>query len=239
MLDKNTFMETLHLVQEIAKTSDVPMDRETALSYFKNMELTSEQEELVFRFLKQPLEQPAAQPKGSHSAHFQMYMEEIDKLPQMERSALERLYGRLLAGDVSALEQISHQWLKRVVAIAEEYENENYFLDDLIQEGNMALLLKLQELADESAGEMPEHLEEMLAGDIRRAMEQYMGLEAGEDQQEGNILGRVSLIHEARRLLTEEKGQTPSLEELSEYTKVPAKELENILLLIKEKEYEG
>ena len=57
MVDKNTFMETLRAVKEIAGASPEPMDRETALSYFKDMELTPQQEELVYQFLMEAPEQ--------------------------------------------------------------------------------------------------------------------------------------------------------------------------------------
>ena len=53
MLDQNTFRETLHLVQRVAASSDQPMSREEALSYFQDMELSPEQQELVYRFLLQ------------------------------------------------------------------------------------------------------------------------------------------------------------------------------------------
>ena len=54
-----------------------------------------------------------------------------------------------------------------------------------------------------------------------------------ERELENTILGKVSLIHEAKKLLTEENGQEPSLIELSEYTKMSVEELEEILEMIK------
>ena len=47
MLDQNTFRETLHLVQRVAASSDQPMSREEALSYFQDMELSPEQQALL------------------------------------------------------------------------------------------------------------------------------------------------------------------------------------------------
>lgn len=51
MVDKALFMETLRSVQELAKASPEPMAREEIQGYFKDMELTEEQQELVYQFL--------------------------------------------------------------------------------------------------------------------------------------------------------------------------------------------
>ena len=57
MLDRNIFMEILRDVSEIIRTSAEPMSKEEILSYFKDMELTKEQEEMVFTYLLTPHEE--------------------------------------------------------------------------------------------------------------------------------------------------------------------------------------
>ena len=47
MLDQNTFTETIRAVQDIIRTSAEPMTREEILSYFKDMDLNAQQEEMV------------------------------------------------------------------------------------------------------------------------------------------------------------------------------------------------
>ncbi len=54
MVDKALFMETLRSVQELAKASPEPMAREEIQGYFKDMELTEEQQELVYQFFQKP-----------------------------------------------------------------------------------------------------------------------------------------------------------------------------------------
>ena len=51
MLDQNTFTETIRAVQDIIRTSAEPMTREEILSYFKDMDLNAQQEEMVLEFL--------------------------------------------------------------------------------------------------------------------------------------------------------------------------------------------
>ena len=51
MVDQNTFTETIREVAEIIRTSAEPMSREEILGYFKDMELNTEQENMVLEFL--------------------------------------------------------------------------------------------------------------------------------------------------------------------------------------------
>lgn len=268
MVDKNTFMETLHAVQEIAKTSDQPMDKETALAYFRGMELTREQEELVYQFLMLP--QSEAEPESevqtdadgesrqetvkeeervqkqsetaaeNSTSHFQMYLDELEEITELAEEAEEKLYQKLLAGDTSVMDEIATQWLKRVITLAEEYQGRGSLLDDLVQEGNIGLLMELNALAGSRGTgnaiqqRSAESIQQRLKEAVKNAMEQYLGEESGEDQQNETILGKVSLVHQAREFLTKEKGEVPSLHELSEYTRIPAEEISDILSLIKE-----
>ncbi len=282
MVDRNTFMETLHLVQEIARTSPEPMDRETALSYFRDMELSQEQEEMVYQFLLLPEEEreqehteaediDSAEAEnvdasnadtaesgdtdtakvGNVSAgnigkpdctqHFQMYLDEIGGIRELPDSAETALYQRLLSGDLSVIEEISQQWLKRVVDIAEEYKGRGALMDDLVQEGNMGLLLGLNVLAggqaktDSGKDILAADVMDLLKGAVRESMEAYIGEECGEDQQNETILAKVSLVHQAREYLTKEKGEAPSLRELSEYTRIPVEEISDIFALVTQK----
>ena len=62
MLDRNVFMETLRDVAEIVRTAAEPLEREEILSYFKDMNLTKEQEDMVFTYLSTPHEDEVAEP---------------------------------------------------------------------------------------------------------------------------------------------------------------------------------
>ena len=71
MVDQNTFTETIRAVQDIIRTSAEPMTREEILSYFKDMDLNRQQEDMVFEFLtvpheEEPVEEPA-EDNGDHS----------------------------------------------------------------------------------------------------------------------------------------------------------------------------
>ena len=61
MLDQSVFTETIHEVAEIIRTSATPLSKEEILSYFKEMELNEQQENMVLEFLLTPHEEEEAE----------------------------------------------------------------------------------------------------------------------------------------------------------------------------------
>lgn len=250
MVDKAIFMETLRSVQELAKASPEPMAREEIEEYFKDMELTAEQQELVYQYFQKPQEEPKPtgkeQPKKkavAHSQHFQMYLNEIKKIPDLPKEGKMELYQRLLAGEKSAVSAISAQWLKKIAALAGTFASGQTLVEDLVQEGNMGLLLGMEELL--GAGDQYQELafdsaamEQKLEGYVREAMGQYRQETEGMAHGESTILAKVNLVHEAQKVLAEENGTIPALQELSDYTRIPLEEVRDIMALSKKKREE-
>ena len=69
MIDKNLFLETLHEVAEIAATSSEKIKPEEVHRYLEGMELSEEQEKMVYEYLNLPPEAKAArQPECDKAA---------------------------------------------------------------------------------------------------------------------------------------------------------------------------
>lgn len=278
MVDKTVFMETLRSVQELAKASSEPMSREELLEYFKDMELSAEQRELVYQYFQSSGEPedsgqaardfgrkpsgpgssdlPGRGRKTSHSKHYQMYLNDISKISDLSQEGKSELYQRLLCGDRSAISAISGQWLKKITDIAKSYVTGRALVEDLVQEGNMGLLLGMEQLlgTKEQCGELtfdskpavmlsePSNgphghstVEQQLEAYVREAMEQYCRETEGTDHGESAILAKVNLVYEAQKILAEENGTIPSMQELSEYTRIPVEEVGDIMALSRKK----
>lgn len=283
MIDKITFMETLRLVQEIAKTSTEPMSKEEIQTYFQEMDLSEEQQEMIYQYLLHPQEEPAEETEeeaeiiseetepgaqGSstderekstdaagigknkngadtvkNSPHFQMYLDEIQQIPVLSQEQELLLYEKLLAGEERVIADISHQWLKKIIKTAGTYATDKVLLEDLVQEGNIGLLLGAQQLlgaqesnekrgiTGKSGKELYTQVEQRLEAYVREAMERYRQEIEGEDNSEHTILAKVSLVHEAQKALAEESGAAPTLQELSDYTRISVEEITDILAL--------
>ena len=258
MLDKIAFMETLHSVQEVARTSLTPLSKEEIQTYFKDMELTKEQEEMVYQYLLHPQEEIVSESKDESeseneaeadcetgnglkaeensvaeravSARFHMYLDEIGDIPVLTDQQETALYERLANGEEQVIAELSTGWLKKVVEIASGYQADDVLLDDMVQEGNMGLLMGLQSLLGKKTSNPKKTLEQF----VREAIEGYVDEESGEGEQENSILAKVSLVHEAKETLAKELGSEPSIRQLAEYTRISEEEISDIVSLAKE-----
>ena len=184
MLDRNTFMETLRSVAEIRRTSTEPLSKEEILKYFEGMELTEEQTEMIYQYLLLPPEVQTAEPEPEEeeepaqiveepeeeNIYFKMYLEELEQIEEMSEEEMQAAYKKLLAGDTSVIEAISESWLRSIAELAIPYAAQGANLQDVIQEGNMGLLLKLYDLA--GAGEVAA-VDAILEGAVSAAMIAY------------------------------------------------------------------
>lgn len=263
MLDQNTFTETVREVSEIIRTSATPLTREEILSYFKDMDLNEQQQETVFSYLITPHEEPEPseeevqkdeegdeQPPEEETSKreekrksvfpdskmFQMYMEEIKSLPVYTQEELEELYKGLLAGEEKTVKILSNAWLERVLKLAGELAMNSDNFEDIVQEGNMSLFLKLSELCGAGTGV---DVEQELLSAVEATMQACISEYAGEDDSESAIVGKINLVNEAKKYLTEENGAEPDLKQLSDYTRMTEEELADLLALIDKAKKEG
>jgi hypothetical protein len=269
MLDQSVFTETIHEVAEIIRTSATPLSKEEILSYFKEMELNEQQENMVLEFLLTPHEEEEAEEETEEaeggeqeaadwqetsdasvlaqndpgkkeeknaepdvlpkSKVFQMYLEEIGSLPVYSGKKQEEMYQKLLAGDESVINPISDSWMIKVLETARKLAVTSEGFEDVIQEGNMALFLKLTELC---GCEEKTDVEAELQGAVETAMKSSILAEEGEDEDEKAMVGKLALVNEAKKYLAEENGREATVQELAAYTQLTEEELSDILLLI-------
>lgn len=268
MLDQSVFTETIHEVAEIIRTSATPLSKEEILSYFKEMELNEQQENMVLEFLLTPHEEEDAEEAEAEaeeaqetaewqdttdasvftqsdsdkkeaetkeadclpeSKMFQMYLEEISSLPVYSETKIEEMYQKLLAGDESVIHTISDSWMIKVLELAKKLAVSSEGFEDVIQEGNMALFLKLTELC---GSQEKTDVEAELQNAVEEAMKSSILAEEGEDEDEKAMVGKLALVNEAKKYLADEKGREATLSELAEYTQLTEEELSDILLLI-------
>ena len=249
MLDRVKFMETLRSVAEIARVSTTPLSKEEINGYFDQMELTDEQQEMVYQYLLNPQpeeseeevtqeqdvanEEQTEEEQPQESMFLKMYMEEINEIPGLSLPEEREAYVKLIDGDASVTQRISDHWLVKVVDIAKTYEKHNVSIEDIIQEGNIGLLMGIQNLL--GTKKMID-VEEYLKESIQKAMEDFIDEMNTEDDWESTVLAKTTLIHEAKKAMTDDLGRTPTVKELSNFTKISEEEIQDILNLSLEDE---
>lgn len=248
MIDQNAFMETLREVKEIVRTAPSPLTQEEMLAYFKDMELTEEQKNMVCAYLVAPPEEDRAEEVSDNEAEvdveeaenslpdskvFQMYMDELNNLAPVKEDELSMMYIRLLRGDDKVIQNITNGWMKKVIEISRKYSSSKYSLEDVIQEGNMGLFIRLTELC---GCNQPIDVEEALTEAAEASMKAYISEITGEDDSEQTVIGKVNLVSEAMKYLSSQNGSEPSFEELARYTGIEQDELSDILEFMKKAE---
>ena len=197
MLDRNAFMETLRAVAEVTRTAQDGLSKEEILKYFEGMELSEEHVEMIYQYLQLPPEVQTGEPETEEeeepviveeesqeqNVYFQMYLDDLAQIDEMSEDEMQEAYKKLLDGDGSVVGEICESWLGSITQMAIPYAEQGAILEDVIQEGNMGLLLKLSELV--GAGEVP-GIDAILEGAVSAAMIAYT-----EENMEANVADMI------------------------------------------------
>ncbi len=241
MLDKIKFMEMLGDLKEIAQTQGNTLTQDEIKVYFDEMELSEEHYNHIYTYLTENQisingfnakeEVNEDNMREEDSVFLSMFLKELrtfEKLNKEEEFVLLREVKNEIPG---AKERLINVWLPKVVRIAKKYKNQGVFLEDLIQEGNIGLLIAVENLSNlEDSIDMETYLKEM----IMKSMEESIDENMDEDVLENTLLGRSNLIQEAANYLAEDLGQVPTVEQLAEYTKLTVEEIKEIGTIAKD-----
>lgn len=141
-----------------------------------------------------------------------------------------------LKGEEAFRNSIIEGYLEKVIELAGNYKKRNVPADELIAEGNVGLLLAMQ-IIEQNRGEYlcadgslnAEKFYGTLDMEITHAMEVYIDEMTESKDWENAMLAKTNLLHEATKYMAEEIGRVPTIEELSEYTKISRDEIMDIM----------
>ena len=224
---ENMVLEFLLTPHEEEETEEEASDREET-----DWEETSSEEEFSDAAEEEQSDKKEGNEKEESnlpdSKVFRMYVEELESLPVYSESQLEEMYEKLLAGDETVIVPLSEGWMRQVLEIAKNLAVTSEGFEDVVQEGNMALFLRLTELCGAGEGAVAENLTEAVEAAMKASIVEL----EGEDEEEKAVVGKVALVNEAKKYLATEQGREATVKELSDYTSLPEEELTDLLLLI-------
>lgn len=151
------------------------------------------------------------------------YLEELGDLAPLEEEKRKELYQKAAAGDDLAKSTLIQDYLPRVIELAKEVHTPEFFLMDLIQEGNVSLLLALDELSEE------EQAEENILQAIREGMLASMEEHRQQKHQDNTMVHKVNRLKDAIEDLSDGDEMDFSVAELSAYLDMSVEEIEDIL----------
>ena len=142
---------------------------------------------------------------------------------------MAEIYKKLSAGDEAVKTIVVESHLKRVVTLASKYKNRGVLLEDLIQEGNIALIEAVERLCGMTEMVSENGKSSSVKKEIDRAVRAHL-IELVDEIQaengwENTIVAKTNLIHEATKVLAEDLGRIANIHELAEYTKMAEEEI--------------
>ena len=230
------FLNKLSGLVDLAKEKGYQITIEEVKNYFNGMNLTEEQLELVFDYLlaqkvvvkgyiKMQEEKEEISYTEEEEEYLREYLADLKAFKKPGKGEKEALILQILQGDMKAKTRLTEIYLPEVVEIAKEFYHSEIFLGDLIQEGNVGLILGLDMLTD------AESAQEIIVAQIRQSIHMLTEEQDELNTRDKKMVEKVSALDEAIKTLTEELGRKVSLEELAVYMGLTEEEIEDILRL--------
>ena len=159
-------------------------------------------------------------------AVIEMYMKDVENLPQLSDEEKEDLIMRLADGDSSVVEELVNSMLLHVAEMAQDYRDKGVRFGDLIQEGNVALT---EVISDYDGDGDLESFNELVDEAVTEAFESAIKEQAESDKISQHLADKLNLLDETTKKLSEKLGRVPEASELAKEMDIPEEEVDNLL----------
>ena len=241
MNDKARFLEKLGGLLALAKGQESRITIEEVKAYFSEDALTEEQMELVFDYLlaqkisvigyvKMDIgeEEKEVEYTEEEKAYLKEYEMDLQAISQATPEELEELYRQAMDGEEVAKNRLVEVYLKEVVEIAKQMYEPEVFLGDLIQEGNLGLVLGVEML---TSVQTVAQARDIITRQIRQSIQMLLEEQNELNSRDKKMVEKVQALDEAITALTKELGRKVTIDELAIYMGMEIEEIEDILKL--------
>ena len=152
-----------------------------------------------------------------------MYLKEIGKVPLLSAEEEIELAKRMENGDEAAKKRLAEANLRLVVSIAKRYVGRGMLFLDLIQEGNVGLLVALESVVK------AETAEQAIDAAVRETISDFMEEHRVQKHKDNTVVNKVNRLKDAIEELSDGDDMDFSVAELSAYLDMSVEEIEDIL----------
>ena len=157
----------------------------------------------------------------------------LDEFPETEvpgEKETAELYRKAAEGDSLAKSMLVQLWLPRVIETAKELHNRDFHLMDLVQEGNVGLLVALEEIQE------AETAEGTIDAAVRETIRDFMEEHRIQKHRDNTVVNKVNRLKDAIEELSDGDDMDFSVAELSAYLDMSVEEIEDILRIAGEEQ---
>lgn len=212
------FAKTLEQLKRTAKEQGGVIARKQIQDAFADLKLSEEQLQMIYDYMKAGnirLEEEADSDNlltEEDKNYLTVYLEELNGLEEPSEAVKQAVTISAMAGEKEASHKLIEIYLPKVAEIAKLYAGQGVFLEDLIGEGNVALVAGVGMLG---CLERSEEAEGMLVKMIMDAMELYIGDNAAVEESNHEIEEKVNRVADKAEELAALLRRKVTIEELA------------------------
>ena len=235
------FIKKLNAILDLAIEKDYKIDKQEVEEFFREEDLTSEQMLLVYDYLlskkvaitgyiKINLQQETIEFSKEELDYLNIYLKDLEAMKPTDADEKEQLFQSICRGDALAKARMTELYLKQVVDYAKKMYQPQIFLGDLIQEGNVSLVVALENITKEQTPNL-QSFHAYIIDEIQQGMQMLLEEASDLKTRDERMVDRVVKLDESVTKLTEEMGREITIEELSLYMEISEEEILDILKL--------
>ncbi len=246
MEGKTEFLKKLNDLVTVVRDNGNQITVDEARTYFSGMDLNEEQIELVFDYLlaqkvvvkgyikmdMHTSEETLLVLTEDEEAYLKEYQEDLKAFKPVTEQERAVLFDKMIKGDSNAKNRVVEIYLQDVIGIAKEMYHPEIFLGDLIQEGNVGLILGVEMITD------IETAHQTITEQIRQSIQMLIEEQTELSSRDKKMVEKVAMLDESIKTLTEELGRKVTIDELAVYMGLTEDEIEDILKLTGEESEE-
>ena len=157
------------------------------------------------------------------AACLQQYLDELPETETPSEEETAELYRKAAEGDSLAKSMLVQLWLPKVIETAKEMHTRDFFLMDLVQEGNVGLLVALESVVK------AETAEQAIDAAVRETISDFMEEHRVQKHKDNTVVNKVNRLKDAIEELSDGDDMDFSVAELSAYLDMSVEEIEDIL----------
>lgn len=140
-----------------------------------------------------------------------MYMADLEKIEPISDMEKSVLIEKLLSGDTSVTKRLIEGHLSLTAQIAESFRGRGVTFGDLIQEGNIGLMVAISEYQKDCGS-----FENFIAKRVTASIENTINEQIHSDRIGQHLADKLNLLDKTTKELNEKLGRVPDIAELSE-----------------------
>lgn len=164
-------------------------------------------------------------------AVIEMYKNDMANIEPLTDEDKSKLIKQLVNGDSLAAAKLTEGYLFLAHQIATSYRGRGLNLSDLIQEGNIGLMLALSEYNEDASDDSTiiTQFEAFLKAKISESLEEAISMQVNSERIGSHLAERMNSLDNLSRDLTEKLGHAPSVKELAWEMNISEEEVDTII----------